>query len=637
MTAGLANSPADQTPQSVTKKCQHSSPSDCIKAKNKTSFKLLFADPANAPVIDPYADGERRVRAAVSARTDAGSARPQAAQRTPEAAALGSGGATVPQGGNGDHPRLLSSLPFSESNQFKGSSTVSRFALLTKIQKLCKPENEGERGPAVCGCGMPPASVSHVNIHLRYGEQPGEIRAGVSGVLRCDSPWVCPVCATRKALERAEKVQEAADATYNRGGNCALVVLTASHSAKMTLEFVESFIKTASSDARKTRAWHKAKEKYQILGVICGQEVTYSIKNGWHYHQHLSVLVDGPDAFERIAANGNAEKLKDMVAERTQAAGDWLAEAYKEKIRGAGGVVDDEHGCMVRVADDAEDASNYTAKGSMAWEVSGAFKNETKSKKSLTPWDIANLAANGDKFMYARWREYMSVMHGKRSCVRSAALCKKLGIVPDSEEGGDEQIVHEPDDVVGTVVSPLWKRWMRHGLASTFLLRVEYGGEAGFSDAVEQTNADSDLIGTERGEEETVAELLARLDVERDGETTGRLKRIEQEAVKWREAVRREREAARGCQHRFDMTATPENIAEIAGERIRLRADFHGQRTVVAGIVDELAKSYGVQIAEAYALRVANDAPGWMREIEAIMPGRWLSDEEDDALLRMAA
>lgn len=635
MTAWLANSPADQTPQSVTKKCQHSSPSDCIKAKNKTSFKLLFADPANAPVIDPYANGERRVRAAVSARTNAGSARPQAAQRTPEAAALGSGGATVPHSGNGGHPRLLSSYS-SEASAFRGSSTINRWELLNKIQKLCKPDGEGERGPAVCGCGMPAVGASHVNIHLRHGEHTGEIRAGVSGVLRCDSPWLCPVCATRKALERAEKVQEAADATFNRSGSAALVVLTASHSKEMSLAFVEDLVKTASSKARKTRAWGKAKKKYQIIGVICGQEVTLSLENGWHYHQHLSVLVDGPDAFEMIAANGDKEKLKKMVAERAKAAGDFLAEAYKAKIRRAGGTVSDKHGCKVRVADDAEDASSYTAKGSMAWEVSGGHKNETKAETSLTPWDIANLAASGDKFMYARWKEYEAVMPGNRSCVRSAALCKTLGIEPDKKEDGDEQIVHENDDIVGRVVAQLWKRWMRHGLASTFLLRVEYGGEAGFSDAVEQTTVDSDMTGREKNEE-TVAEMLTRLDLQRDKETTARLVRIEQEAAEWREAVSREREVAKAYQHRFDLTPTPANIAEIAGERIRQRADFHGQRAVVAGIVNELAQSYGVQIAEADALRAANDTPDWMREIEAIMPGRWLSGEENTSLNRMAA
>ncbi|MCB2403566.1 hypothetical protein [Rhizobium ruizarguesonis] len=700
MTPALGHIPADQTPHSVTKKCQHSSPSDCSKAKHKTSFKLLFADPAKAPSIDPYADGEQAVRATVSAGFKAGPARPKAAQRTPEGSDLGSGGATVPQGGNGDHPLPLSSSS-SEASTFKGSSTVSRFALLSKIQRLCKPEGEGERGPAVCGCGMPGKGASHVNIHLRHGEQTGEIRAGVSGVLRCDSAWLCPTCAPRKALERAEKVQEAADATFRRGGMAALVVLTASHSKDQPLKSVAKLVKTASSKARKNRAWCRAVEKFAILGVICGQEVTYSLENGWHYHQHLSVLVDGPTheekalvtpptnpvspdrigplsfgellfpfladvpaaeissrfigptrygtsylrlvrraigraSADRIGPPTKEQVFSELARIRAQAAGDFLAEAYKKKIRDAGGKVNDQHGCKVRVAHDAEDASNYTAKGSMAWEVSGACKDETKAESSLTPWDVAIAAAAGDKFMFARWKEYQTVMPGAVSCRRSKELCENLGIEPDKDEDGDEQIVHETDDVVGTVVAPLWKRWMRHGLASTFLLRVEYGGEAGFSDAVEQTNVDSDVIG-KQNDEETVAHMLDRLHVQRDEETTARLTRLEQEAVEWREAASRERAAVEAYQHRFDLVGTPANIAEIAGERIRQRADAMGQRAVVAGIVDELTASYGVQIAEADALRAANAVPDWMREIEAIMPGRWLPDDESAVLLRMAA
>lgn len=481
----------------------------------------------------------------------------------------------------------------------------------------------------------------------------------------------------------------------------ALVVLTASHSKDQPLKSVNKLVKTASSRARKTRAWVKATEEFGILGVIGGQEVTMSLEHGWHYHQHLSVLVDGatrqekacvtptvkPVSSDRIgplsfeewllpfltaipaaeissrfigpvrygtsylrlvrraigSASGDCigpptkeQVFRELARIRAQAAGDWLAEAYKEKIRRAGGKVSDKHGCKVRVAHDADDASNYTAKGSMAWEVSGGHKDETKVETSLTPWDIAIRASAGDKFMFARWKEYQDVMPGTVSCRVSAELCEKLGIEPDKDEDGDEQIVHEVDDVVGRVVAPLWKRWMRHGLASTFLLRVEYCGEAGFAEAVERTNADSDVIGKEK-DEETVTEMLVRLDLQRNEETTARLTRLEQEAVEWREAAARERAAVEAYRHRFDLTATPANIVEIAGERIRQRSDLHGQRAVAAGIVDELAESYGVKITNADALRAANAAPEWMREIEVAMPGRWLSDEENAALPRMAA
>ncbi|MBY3504020.1 hypothetical protein [Rhizobium laguerreae] len=497
MSAGLAHSPAqnrqtDDFPKRNVDINPGSQGSGRGRSKDLSVFKL-FDDPANAPAIDPFEDGERAVRVAVSKALDADKARPQAAQQPAGGAGLGSGGATVPHSdasGNEGPPLPLFSV--SEAPSFKGSSSISRYALLSKIQRLCRPKDQEERGPSVCGCGRPGEGATHVNIHLRYGEQTGEIRAGVSGVYRCKSAWLCPACAPAKALERAEKVHEAADATFRRGGMAALVVLTASHSKDQSLEHVRTLVHTASSKARKTRAWCKAVDIFGILGVICGQEVTYSLENGWHYHQHLSVLVDGPKGDEMAAANGDVEKLRQFVSARAQAAGNFLAGAYKEKIRGAGGKISDKHGCKVRVAHDAEDASSYTAKGSMAWEVSGACKDKTKAETSLTPWDIARAASDGDKFMFARWKEYEAVMPGTRSCVRSAALCEKLGIEPDApdvEEG--DQDFHEQDDVVGQVEAPVWSRWMRNGLASTFLARVEYGGEEGFDDAVAATEADS--------------------------------------------------------------------------------------------------------------------------------------------------
>lgn len=272
-------------------------------------------------------------------------------------------------------------------------------------------------------------------------------------------------------------MQAAATATFLRGGKAALVVLTASHSLDMSLAEIKALIQGSSSAARKGRAWIKAVKNYGILGVVVGQEVTFSLDHGWHYHQHLSVLVDGPGA--------DAYK-------RAEEAGEWIAKAYTEQVRAKGGTVSDRYGWHVRVARDAADASDYTAKGSMAWEVAGGHKDETKSEKSLTPWDIAIAASAGNKQMLAKWKEYEAVMPGTRSCVVSAALAKKLGLEAepnDSEDG--EQLFHEQDDVVGRVEAPVWSRWMRHGLASTFLLRVELEGELGLASAVERTEADS--------------------------------------------------------------------------------------------------------------------------------------------------
>ena len=257
------------------------------------------------------------------------------------------------------------------------------------------------------------------------------------------------------------------------------MVLTASHSLKMTLAEIKALVQGASSAARKGRAWTDAVKEFGILGVVVGQEVTYSTVNGWHYHQHLSILVDGPD--------------EDSYA-RAKAAGAWLARAYTAHVRAAGGKVSDRHGWHVRVAADADDASNYTSKGSMAWEIAGGHKDETKTETSLTPWDIAVAASGGDRRMFACWREYMDVMPGTRSCVVSAALARKLGIAAVGDDDVGDQVLHDADEVVGRVDAPMWKKWLRHGRAATFLSRVELGGQEGFGEAVGETEQEAQML-----------------------------------------------------------------------------------------------------------------------------------------------
>lgn len=475
MSAGLGHTPAKPT----------SPPTLRFKFVDK-----LFAKKGIS--IDPYGEAEARVRAAVPqpsqlvqdmiaasvararARIAEGDEQAEGAQIRPRKGRLGSGGATVPRSGN-EEPTLPRQAE--NSNAFTGSSAVSRWSLLHKIQKISRPADPDARGPAVCGCGMPGHDATSVNIHLRTSETTGEIRAGVSGIYRCGSPWLCPTCAVAKAHDRADRVQTAANATFQRGGRAALVVLTASHSRDMSLAEIKSLVATSSSAARKGRAWMNAVEEYGILGVVVGQEVTFSTVNGWHYHQHLSVMVDGPD---------------DGAYDRAQAAGEWIAAAYAAQVRARGGTVHDRYGWHVRVARDAADASDYTAKGSMAWEIAGGHKDQTKAATSWSPWDIAAAAADGDKAMYARWREYMETMPGTRSCVVSASLAKKLGIAAggDTEDAG-EQVLHDADEVVGRVEAPTWRVWMRHGLAATFLSRIEFGGEEGFDAAVAATDRDA--------------------------------------------------------------------------------------------------------------------------------------------------
>lgn len=383
---------------------------------------------------------------------------------------LGKGGATFHQNEAKRRvaPPFLSSLSSSFSSErvtdfTSTSSAPRRWNLLDKVQKLCRPEDKNKRGPAVCGCGRPGHLVDEINVHLRAGKD-GKARASVSGVYRCGSPWLCPTCAPHKALERAERVQEVAKATYECGGNVVLVVLTASHGPKTTLAEIKKLVSTASRKARSGKAWKSIEAEHNVLGVVVGQEVTFSKVNGPHYHQHLSIPVGG-------------------TASAALAAGQAVAARYREAIEQAGGKVSGKHGCHVRVARDATDASDYTAKGSAAWEVAGGpGKTGTKRKTSLTPWDIAELAFKGDRWARERWNEYVKEMPGTRSCVISARLAANLGLLPAGDEESGEQVVHEADEVVGSLPSQVWRNLIRVSLASTFLARVEIGDRSGWEE-----------------------------------------------------------------------------------------------------------------------------------------------------------
>lgn len=560
-----------------------------------------------------------------------------------DAVLVRTGGTTVP----------TRQLPTQEKIEFKGSRFVESWSLLEKIQRLCRPEKKDERGPAVCGCGRPPNNAKHVNIHLRRGSVEGEVQAGVSGVLRCDSPWLCPPCSMRLARERIEKVLEVTRAAYDQGGAVAMVALTARHTKSTALIDIMALIKEASSAARKGRAWIDASEEHGILGVIVGQEVEISEKHGWHYHQHLAVVVGGPTEDEFEASGYDDDRLAEIVHERALAAGKWVEDAYRKEIRASGYRVHRRKGCRTHVADDAQKASRYTAKGSAAWSVDGQ-QGATKPGV-LTPWDLALEAADGEPgtkrtaWAFAKWKEYEASISGTRSCVVSAKLKEKLGLgapkkASEADGGGhadaaepQEQHHHERDSVVGTVEAPIWSRWMNYGLAATFLRRVEWGGTAGFAEARRETERDSDVIAARKGDE-SIADLREHIRTEEAERWQQLVEQNEREKLELQQEVARYERAVADTRHRWDVEKGDlSSVLLIAGERLRRYEEAFGQRKCVRPIVEDMAASYGVQLTEADVLKAANAATDFEREFEWLCEGRWLSEAEVAAIQTPAA
>lgn len=429
-----------------------------------------------------------------------------------------------------------------------------------------------------------------------------------------------------------------------------MVALTAYHGKSSSLAGLKSLIKQASSKARKGRAWRDACREFGILGVVVGQEVELGERHGWHYHQHLAVVIDGPTDAEYNASDYDDARLGKIIQERAFAAGRWIEDAYVAQIHKAGCVASRRNSCKTHVAENAEKAAGYTTKGSMAWGVDeGGDKIDADV---LTPWDIALEAADGDpaaprtKYMYAKWSEYQETMPGTRSCVVSASLTKKLDIGPESDRDNEdrdieskpeEQQHHERGQVIGTVKAAVWSRWMNYRLASTFLRRVEWGGAGGFSEAVRETEADSDIIAAKRNEEAS-AVLNERLRVEAEESMRRMIEQDQRDKVERQEDVARYKRAVQQVGNRWciknDDTVS---VLMIAGERLRQHESTIGQRTSMKPIIDDLAATYGVRLTEAEVLNAAASATDFMRDFERMFEGRWLSEDDVAAMHPIAA
>lgn len=403
------------------------------------------------PSLSPPVDGNSAILAAIARDLVVASAPVGCAPQGRQAAQLDKRGAT---------------LTPAASEEVKEQVSVTRWRLKHKVANLLRDVPEGESVPGVCKCGAAGHQVEQVSLILRGG------RPGVSGVFYCDSPWLCPTCAPRRAGQRAEKVGEVFDATERKGGLVAFVTLTVHHGRNDSLADLKVLVSDACRKARQGKGWRLAVERYGIAGVLVGPEVTWSARHGWHFHLHLALpMILAGEVRENLLAGLDEEEGLKALIKRAEEGGEWLVDRYRSYIHKAGGRTSNK-AQDVQVCWRREDLADYLAKGSAAWEVASAGATK-EGKKGLTPWDLAAKAGRGDARAAGLFREYGAAMPGTRSCVVSKALADKLGLKPsDDEDAPGVEEVEEDAEVVGTMEPPRWHKVLRRGHAADILRAV---------------------------------------------------------------------------------------------------------------------------------------------------------------------
>jgi hypothetical protein len=309
-----------------------------------------------------------------------------------------------------------------------------RWRLQGTASKLLHFDATRRKSARVCYCcktiraGQPGVSCVYVP----------EKQAGyLGGLMRCESVWLCPVCAATITEDRRRELQLGLRLARAMGLKPVLLTFTFRHHNHQQLRYLRQKLMKALGRLKAGREAKERNKTYGKAGEISSREVTWGMSNGWHPHVHEIWL---------LAADADVEAF----AEELRAA--WKEAAAKE------GLSMNEHGFDCQETD--EEVGNYVAKWG-EWSVSSELtKWHTKKGRAdasgelrLTPFDLLRQAADGDQEAAALFREYAAASKGWRQLYWSRGLRELLGLTQEKTEA---EIIaeHEEEGVILDVVTP---------------------------------------------------------------------------------------------------------------------------------------------------------------------------------------
>lgn len=255
----------------------------------------------------------------------------------------------------------------------------------------------------------------------------------LSGVMRCGSVWVCPVCAAKIANTRRAELSTAMLICKRSGLHVALITATIPHGMGDNLAQLFKQMSSAWSGMHAGRNAITLGQDIGKIGTIRALEITYGA-NGFHPHFHALIVHDGTQSIQEIERRYKTR---------------WAYQCQRVGLGKPSSI----HGLTVQ---DGNQASDYIAKWGIESEMT---KSHSKTGKagSLTPWDLSRLSMEGgpDAEQYAQlFRIYADATKGRRQLYWSNRLRERLGML---DELPDESIVTEEllDDETVYTLSPL--------------------------------------------------------------------------------------------------------------------------------------------------------------------------------------
>lgn len=346
------------------------------------------------------------------------------------------------------------------------TARAERYRLQKKAQEILwkKGVSEGLEYPAnyhkTTKC-LRVAVADKVDIH--QSATTGRAFYG-GGLVVCGKPG-CPVCSAKIQERRRVEIAQCFDWAYGQGKKIIMVTFTFPHSYDDSLKSLMSRQAGALTRLRKGRSWDLFKARMGFEGLIRSLEVTHGT-NGWHPHTHEAWVVDG---------DADVKKITEFVTEQ------WLSACKKEGLVPYGKV-----GAFRKHAVDVQDncrASDYFAKQdqTVTWGADRELaKSSTKKgrKSGKSPFQLLELAADGDNQAESLYLEYVQAIKGKSVIRWSQGLKGRVGV----DDLTDEELARREDDkadLLALLSMSDWRCVIAHDARSYILDIAESEGLAG--------------------------------------------------------------------------------------------------------------------------------------------------------------
>lgn len=273
---------------------------------------------------------------------------------------------------------------------------------------------------------------------------PVKNRAFYSGLITCGSVWDCPVCAAKISARRAEEIQGAIEKWYSMGGTVAMITYTIRHNLGDSLKSIANTMTDAIRFVHSGAPYARIKDKYKISGSISATEVLYNVKNGWHYHKHQVIFIEGNQL--------NNQDLQD-----------WITKRYNRYLLSNGFSSLDGIGVVVSEIESIDNISGYVNKWGLQNELTAYDK---KSGSGFTPFELLDDPAFKD-----RWLEYSVTMYARRRITWSNGLRKLLDL---GAEIPDEDLIEEIEATEVVIIDDVvWAFIVKNNMRATLLDMVE--------------------------------------------------------------------------------------------------------------------------------------------------------------------